>query len=159
CFRYFVGSTTTRLFERWFHLSDVVRDLPPLIRGFFSSEECRTETPGPKSFLINAPFEPVPVDLAKPMNLLEYIENHKDALRSGPVQIYGPPAYSTDVLLYGEGKYSLDSQDYELLIWTMAKSLSVLETSDEGRPLEAMSMTRCPPQTKCYPHVSLEPTG
>ncbi|PIO76281.1 putative 3-hydroxyanthranilate 3,4-dioxygenase [Teladorsagia circumcincta] len=108
----------------------------------------RLETPGPKSFLINAPYEPVPMDLAKPMNLLEYIDNHKDALRSGPLQIYGAPTYSTDVWLYGEGKYSLDSQDYELLIWTMEKSLSVLETSDEGRPLEAMSMTRCPAQTK-----------
>ncbi|KAK6040643.1 putative 3-hydroxyanthranilate 3,4-dioxygenase [Cooperia oncophora] len=104
CVRYFAGSTTTRLFERWFHLTDVVRDLPPLIRGFFSSEECRTV---PKSFLINAPYEPVPIDLPKPMNLLEFIGNHKDALRNGPVQIYGPPLYSTEVYLYGEGKYSV----------------------------------------------------
>ncbi|ETN82100.1 hypothetical protein NECAME_08150 [Necator americanus] len=40
--RYFVEPSTERLFERWFHLNDVVRDLPPLIKAFQSSEECRT---------------------------------------------------------------------------------------------------------------------
>nr|CDJ96753.1 3-hydroxyanthranilic acid dioxygenase domain containing protein [Haemonchus contortus] len=150
CVRYFVGSSTTRLFERWFHLTDVVRDLPPLIRTFFSSEECRTDTPGPKSFLVNAPYEPVPIDLPKPINLHEFIESHDEASRKGRVLIYGAPMHSTEVYLYGQGKYPLDSMEFELLIWTMEKSLTVLDAYEDGRPLEAMSMTRCPPQTKCF---------
>uniref|UniRef100_A0A0R3PZE8 Aminoglycoside N(3)-acetyltransferase n=1 Tax=Angiostrongylus costaricensis TaxID=334426 RepID=A0A0R3PZE8_ANGCS len=79
--RYFVKSSTVRLFERWFHLNDVVRDLPPLIQAFRSSEECRAGIPGPKSFLINAPYEAVATDLSKPMNLQNFIENHKEATR------------------------------------------------------------------------------
>ncbi|KIH57578.1 putative 3-hydroxyanthranilate 3,4-dioxygenase [Ancylostoma duodenale] len=39
---YFVGSSTERLFERWFYLNDVVRDLPPLIKAFHCSDEYRS---------------------------------------------------------------------------------------------------------------------
>ncbi|VDP13414.1 unnamed protein product [Heligmosomoides polygyrus] len=161
CVRYFVGSTTERLFERWFHLNDVVRDLPPLIRAFLSSEEnnagltyeCKylpkglacTQAvlgiPGPNSFRVNAPYEPIPVTLPKPIKLREFISNNANLLqyagsayllsvlvaktiftcfsRNGPVQIYGAPDYSTDVYLYGVGNYSIESHDVELLIWTM----------------------------------------
>ncbi|VDM67000.1 unnamed protein product [Strongylus vulgaris] len=42
CVRYFVEPSNERLFERWFHLKDVVKDLPPLIKAFHSSEEYKT---------------------------------------------------------------------------------------------------------------------
>ncbi|VDL83959.1 unnamed protein product [Nippostrongylus brasiliensis] len=66
CVRYFVDSSTQRLFERWFHLNDVVRDLPPLIR---------------KSFIVNAPYEPVPQELSKPLNLRQFITDNADTLK------------------------------------------------------------------------------
>lgn len=148
CVRYFVKSSTVRLFERWFHLNDVVHDLPPLIQAFRSSEEFRTGIPGSKSFLVNAPYEAVAIDLSKPINLEDFIENHKDKLRNEPFQIYGAPSYSTNVLLYGEGEYNLETDDFELLIWIMEDSLAVLECLTESRSCHAMSMTLCSPQSK-----------
>ncbi|EYC21625.1 hypothetical protein Y032_0019g3933 [Ancylostoma ceylanicum] len=111
--RYFVEGSTERLFERWFHLNDVVRDLPPLIRTFHCSDEYRT----------------------------------------GPIPIYEPPRYSSHVLLYGEGKYSLHTDDYELLLWIMDDSYAVLEGSNVERLLESLSMTLCPPRSKYQLHV------
>lgn len=149
CVRYFVGSTTERLFERWFHLNDVVRDLPPLIRAFLSSEENNAGIPGPNSFRVNAPYEPIPVTLPKPIKLREFISNNANLLQNGPVQIYGAPDYSTDVYLYGVGNYSIESHDVELLIWTMEYSQGTLEILGGVHDLKEMSMTRCRPHTKC----------
>ncbi|KAE9421625.1 hypothetical protein Angca_006385 [Angiostrongylus cantonensis] len=148
CVRYFVKSSTVRLFERWFHLNDVVRDLPPLIQAFRSSEECRNGIPGPKSFLINAPYEAAATDLSKPMNLQNFIEKHKEATRNAPVQIYGPPSYSTNVLLYGEGEHILEVNEFELIIWIMEDSIAILECSTESRRCSDMSMTLCSPRSK-----------
>ncbi|KHJ83633.1 3-hydroxyanthranilate 3,4-dioxygenase family protein, partial [Oesophagostomum dentatum] len=148
CVRYFVESSTERLFERWFHLTDVVRDLPPLIKAFHASDEHKTGMPGQKSFLVNAPYDPIVVDLPEPINLRNFISEHSEAMRNGPVQIYGAPIYSTEVYLYGEGEYQLEDSGYELLIWTMSDSEAVLETSRERRVLEANSMTIAPPRSK-----------
>ncbi|KJH51450.1 putative 3-hydroxyanthranilate 3,4-dioxygenase [Dictyocaulus viviparus] len=149
CVRYFVDSTTTqRLFERWFHLNDVVRDLPPLIQAFHSSEEFKSGIPGPKSFLVNAPYEAVARNLSKPINLYDFIQQHKEKLRNGPVEIYGAPDYSTNVFLYGQGRYSMQTDEFELLIWIMEDSRAILESSTVGRLCEAMTMTLCPPNSK-----------
>ncbi|EYC21626.1 hypothetical protein Y032_0019g3933 [Ancylostoma ceylanicum] len=151
--RYFVEGSTERLFERWFHLNDVVRDLPPLIRTFHCSDEYRTGKPGKNSFLVNAPYEPVPTHLHKPINLRDFIESHSHLLLKGPIPIYEPPRYSSHVLLYGEGKYSLHTDDYELLLWIMDDSYAVLEGSNVERLLESLSMTLCPPRSKYQLHV------
>ncbi|KAL6741829.1 hypothetical protein Aduo_015045 [Ancylostoma duodenale] len=153
CVRYFVGSSTERLFERWFYLNDVVRDLPPLIKAFHCSDEYRSGIPGKNSFLVNAPYEPVPVHLQKPINLCNFIESHSHLLLKGPVPIYEPPQYSTHVLLYGEGKYALHTDDYELLVWIMDDSYAVLEASNVERLLESLSMTLCLPRSKYQLHV------
>ncbi|KIH53863.1 hypothetical protein ANCDUO_15995, partial [Ancylostoma duodenale] len=100
--------------------------------------------PGKNSFLVNAPYEPVPVHLQKPINLRNFIESRSHLLLKGPVPIYEPPQYSTHVLLYGEGKYALHTDDYELL----DDSYAVLEASNVERLLESLSMTLCLPRSK-----------
>ncbi|KAJ1345697.1 hypothetical protein KIN20_000287 [Parelaphostrongylus tenuis] len=82
------------------------------------------------------------------MNLQNFIEDHKEKLRYGPVQIYGTPRYSTNVLLYGEGEHNLTTDEFELLIWILEDSLAILESTGESRSCPAMSMTLCSPQTK-----------
>ncbi|CAJ0590707.1 unnamed protein product [Cylicocyclus nassatus] len=149
CVRYFVEPSTERLFERWFHLQDVVRDLPPLIKAFHASEEFKTGAPGKKSFLVNAPYEPIPLNLVEPINLKQFIESNKDRLGVAPVQIYGAPNYSTQVLLYGEGRHLIEANDYELLIWIMNDSEAVLEQPKGIRTMHSLSMTICPPQINC----------
>lgn len=42
CVRFLVGSSNVTLFERWFFLRDVVKDLPPLIKEFYNSNEFKT---------------------------------------------------------------------------------------------------------------------
>uniref|UniRef100_A0A1I7X0J0 3-hydroxyanthranilate 3,4-dioxygenase n=1 Tax=Heterorhabditis bacteriophora TaxID=37862 RepID=A0A1I7X0J0_HETBA len=139
CVRYFVNDSNIRLFERWFHLTDVVKDLPPLIKNFHESEECRTggnnkRTPGPKSFLITAPYEPRNISLDRPINLEKFIEDHKDELKERPLRIYGEPTYSTEVILFGVGVHQLECTEVELIIWAQPSTYAVLvseETSFE----------------------------
>lgn len=75
-FRYFVPNTTEILWERWFHLKDVVKDLPPRIKEFFGSDEFKSNTPGEGSKTREAPFVPRQIALAPPINLNDFIEKH-----------------------------------------------------------------------------------
>ena len=76
CLRYFVEGTTDVLFERWFHLVDVVKDLPPYIKEFFESDEAKTGKPGPKAKLRDAPYETVNRKLADPIDLNKFIDDN-----------------------------------------------------------------------------------
>ena len=81
CVRYFVDGTTDVLFERWFHLNDVVADLPPVIREFNESEEAKTGKPGSKSFLREAAFKPDSRKLSDPINLADFIDKNFDRIK------------------------------------------------------------------------------
>ena len=37
--------------------------------------------------------------------------------RNGPVRIYGPPEYNTEVMLLGDGEYDMESGEVEQLFW------------------------------------------
>ncbi|KAH7730417.1 Protein HAAO-1 [Aphelenchoides avenae] len=81
CLRYFVPNTTEVLWERWFHLEDVVKDLPPRIKEFFGSHEFKTNQPGKGSKLREAPFQPRQLKLPAPINLSDFIEKHMEEIK------------------------------------------------------------------------------
>ena len=93
-FSYFVheNDDSPILWERWFHLTDVVKDLPPMIAEFNSSSEKASGKPGDGSFKTGAPYLPLggdgggdgggeSGDLPTPLNLDAYITEHIDAIK------------------------------------------------------------------------------
>jgi len=125
CVRYFVDGTTDVLFERWFHLNDVVADLPPVIREFNESEEAKTGKPGSKSFLREPAYKPDSKALPDPINLADFIDKNLDRIKAGPVQLYGIPEYKTSVRLFGKGRHTLESGNGELIIMPQRGHASV----------------------------------
>lgn len=65
------------LFERWFYVSDLGTQLPPIINEFMNSKERATRTPGPASRLCAEYFDDdVSFTLDEPKNLMETIQVH-----------------------------------------------------------------------------------
>lgn len=73
---YFVDGTTKVLWERWFHLDDVVKDIPPVIKKFHASEECKTGMPGEGTRIEAPQFEPISRKLDEPTPLNEFIDEN-----------------------------------------------------------------------------------
>jgi len=115
CIRYFVDDSTKVLWERWFHLDDVVKDLPPVIKEFQQSEENKTGTPKQLSQPPADSFtSDATVSVQRPIVLSEFIDEHLEAINTkAPFPVYGPPTYKSQVLLYGQGKHDLSSDDSE----------------------------------------------
>uniref|UniRef100_A0AC35FLQ0 Uncharacterized protein n=1 Tax=Panagrolaimus sp. PS1159 TaxID=55785 RepID=A0AC35FLQ0_9BILA len=81
CLRYFIDCTTDVLYERWFHLKDVVKDLPPIIKEFNESEEAKTGKPGPKAKLQEPAYETdKSKKLADPIDLNKFINDNLAAI-------------------------------------------------------------------------------
>jgi hypothetical protein len=82
--RYFLvdSDEPSVLWERWFHLKDVVKDLPPFIKEFNESEENKTGRRGEGSFVgEKAAYKPKDVTLPKPINLDDYIHKNLDEIK------------------------------------------------------------------------------
>ncbi|KAK0411133.1 hypothetical protein QR680_005503 [Steinernema hermaphroditum] len=148
CLRYFCDSSKERLWERWVHLKDVVKDLPPLIKAFHSSEACKTGKPDASSFVVAAPFEPVARSLEKPVNLEKFIEEHLPQLEKGPVPVFDSAKYSTQVLLFGRGKHSIPSGEGETIVFQQRGSSKVaVEGKESG--VTAFHISRVPNGKGC----------
>ncbi|PIC28236.1 hypothetical protein B9Z55_020221 [Caenorhabditis nigoni] len=153
CVRFLVGSSNVTLFERWFFLTDVVKDLPPLIKEFYNSNEFKTGKPGKGTFACNAPYEARWTDLPVPINRKEFIYDHISEVKNGPLKIYGAPEYKTEVMLLGEGSYDLEAGAVELIIWLQENTFAVVEESGFTYALKSETMVRIKPNTKCLLNV------
>jgi 3-hydroxyanthranilate 3,4-dioxygenase len=80
-YSYFIGESTDPLWERWFHLSDVVKDLPPVIKEFNESEAKKTGKPTKDSFVGEPPYKPKFLKLSQPINMSSYIDQHLDEIK------------------------------------------------------------------------------
>lgn len=69
------------LWERFFHLNDIVNDLPPLIKQFHDSEEGKCGKPGPGTRVEPPKFEPTPRKLDEPIQLDEFINKNLDEIK------------------------------------------------------------------------------
>ena len=121
CLRYFTDDSGSELlWERWFHLDDVVKDLPPVINAFKASEEFKTGTRAPdhQEAHPEGSFHPDPTAvLGSPINLGSFIDEHLSELSSdAPLKLYAPPSYSTWVSLYGCGVYQLTAGESEEMV-------------------------------------------
>jgi len=132
--RYHVDGTTEILFERWTHLTDVVKDLPPIIAEFKASEACRTGKPTLNSVIANRPYNPDPtVRTEEPLNLRQWIQAHKKALEvQKTVQLYGPPKYKSTVTIYSQGYQQIGGTTGTGETFLYLLEGTALVTPDEG---------------------------
>ncbi|CEF69114.1 3-hydroxyanthranilate 3,4-dioxygenase [Strongyloides ratti] len=108
CVRYFTSDECDSiLFERWFHLKDVVKDLPPIIKEFMESEEKKNMKVGEKSFLCQPKYNVVCQDIEKPQNIFQLIKKYENDLENGKeIVLFGKPKYRSIVKLYGKGRHN-----------------------------------------------------
>uniref|UniRef100_A0A915E812 3-hydroxyanthranilate 3,4-dioxygenase n=1 Tax=Ditylenchus dipsaci TaxID=166011 RepID=A0A915E812_9BILA len=124
CIRYFVDGSTKVLWEKWFHLEDVVKDLPPVIKEFKDSPQNKS---GADSQLASPPAGSYSTDenvtVSEPIALSDFIDRHMLEINTkAPFQVYGPPTNKSFVLLYGEGVHSLSTDNSgDLIVMTMRK--------------------------------------
>uniref|UniRef100_A0A0N5A2R5 3-hydroxyanthranilate 3,4-dioxygenase n=1 Tax=Parastrongyloides trichosuri TaxID=131310 RepID=A0A0N5A2R5_PARTI len=125
CLRYFTTNACNEvLFERWIHLKNVVKDLPPIINEFMMSDEKKNNKVGDNSFKCPPKYKVEVKEIEEPQNLMNIIKNHEHDLSNGKeITIYGPPTYKTVVKLYGNGSHKLGcTNNKELLIYILQGS-------------------------------------
>ncbi|CAF0849755.1 unnamed protein product [Didymodactylos carnosus] len=115
--RYYVDDQNTdRLFERWFHVTNLGTQLPPLIKEYFTSEEYHTRKPREDSFPKVTPF---PIDdkisVGDPFYLSDWLTKHSEDLKNGPVSLF-PDKFQMQVIVRSNGDHTIQSQ-IELWLW------------------------------------------
>ncbi|GMT08992.1 hypothetical protein PFISCL1PPCAC_289 [Pristionchus fissidentatus] len=149
CVRYFLDDTTTRQFERWFHINDVVIDLPPLIRAFHASKSFETNSVTDESFLQKEAYKPREIFLRAPLNLKEFIANSSEELKTGPVTIFGAPEYTSSTAVYGVGEYGLTTGvEEECIVWSVLGGEAKVEVGGELYSIKKFDMARVQPEKK-----------
>ncbi|GMR58495.1 hypothetical protein PMAYCL1PPCAC_28690 [Pristionchus mayeri] len=147
CVRYFLDDSTTRQYERWFHLNDVVVDLPPVIKAFHASKSHESNSITDESFLQKAPYEPRELDLRSPLNLKEFIKKNEEALKSGPVTVFGTPEYTSSTVVYGSGDYSMQTGvEEECIVWSVEDGEAKVEVGGEIYSIKRKDMARIQPE-------------
>jgi 3-hydroxyanthranilate 3,4-dioxygenase len=155
CLRYFTNEGNKNiLWERWFHLEDVVKDLPPLIKEFMGSQEHQSGKPSANSRIREAPFEPQKGEMARPIALSDYIDKHLEDINKAPHTLYGAPKYRSEVLLYGTGKHHINTKDGELIVMPQRGKTRML-CCGQDETMGAFYMSRVPPNTD----ITLEVEG
>ncbi|CAF1659880.1 unnamed protein product, partial [Adineta ricciae] len=118
CLRYFQNQSTNRLFERWFHTTDLGIQLKPVIQEFFASEEYRTNQPKPDSFPQEPPVKnDDKLQLISPFSLNNWLEQHQhDLSREHPISLF-PDQYQTRVWIFPKGEHTIDCSTGDVWLW------------------------------------------
>jgi len=118
CLRYYQDQSTDRLFERWFHTTDLGLQLGPVIKEFFASEEYRTGQPKADSF----PEQPHrqnndKIKLNNPFSLNEWIDKHKDEFSNSSSVSLFPDEFQTRALVISKGEHKIDCSTGDVWLW------------------------------------------
>ncbi|KAI6186624.1 hypothetical protein M3Y98_00153000 [Aphelenchoides besseyi] len=148
CVRYFVDGTDNQiLWERWFHLKDVVKDLPPVIRKFNESAEKANGKPGDGSFEREAPYKPKNLKLPSPINLAEYIDKNLTEINKTPQHLFKEVDARAQLILYGNGTHQLKAEANELVLLFQRGSGELIYES-ESTKIQSYFATRVKPKSK-----------
>ncbi|CAN7937250.1 unnamed protein product [Ixodes hexagonus] len=128
CLRFYTDDTCSEvLHERWVHCKDLYHDLVPLINEFLSSEQCRTNRPGPASFLSQPAYaEDQETTLSPPFDLDQWLERH-DKLLSQPnaTRDLFEGKHQTTVVVLGNGSHDTQCKNTETFLWQRVGSAKV----------------------------------
>ncbi|KAI6213585.1 hypothetical protein M3Y94_00167300 [Aphelenchoides besseyi] len=148
CVRYFVDELDNQiLWERWFHLEDVVTDLPPVIRKFNESAEKANGKPGDGSFEREAPYKPKTLKLPLPINLAEYIDKNLTEINKTPQHLFKEVDTRAQLTLYGNGTHQLETEANELVLLFQRGNGELIYES-ESTKIESYFATRVKAKSK-----------
>lgn len=131
--RYYVNGhyKSEVLYQKTLKVTDLGKDLAPVIKGYFASEEYQTKVPDPsKNYTQELPFEMNPnAEIVMPYNLENWLAEHMEQIqengRNGVgYDLFSPSDKETGkglhVVIYGPGEYQGlqgDSQHGDHWVW------------------------------------------
>ncbi|CAN7987623.1 unnamed protein product [Ixodes pacificus] len=128
CLRFYTDDTCSQvLHERWVYCKDLYLDLVPLINEFLGSEQCRTNRPGPGSFLGKPAYaENTETTLSPPFDLNQWLQRH-DNLLSQPnaKRDLFEGKHQTKALVLGNGTHGSQCENTETFLWQRVGSAKV----------------------------------
>jgi len=122
------------LWDHYFPCEDLGRDLVPVVRQFWASEEARTRIPG-SHIEMNPPFETNDSDkIPDPIHLGAYIDEHRAALSTGSctLDLFGDmnhPDGEIKVLVVGGPHSSESAWELETLFYQLEGQCTVRSTT------------------------------
>ncbi|CAM4865915.1 unnamed protein product [Rotaria socialis] len=134
--RYYRNESAERLFERWFHTTDLGTQLGPIIEEFFQSEEYFTGLPKLDSYPEIPPTQnDDKIKLSDPLLLKEWIDEHEKELSKGSSISLFPDEYQTRVYIIPKGEHLIDCSDGDIWLWQHkghAKANITTDTKEES---------------------------
>ncbi|CAF1957083.1 unnamed protein product [Rotaria magnacalcarata] len=136
CLRYYRDGSTERLFERWFHTTDLGTQIGPVIKEFFQSEEYFTGLPKSDSYPEIPPTQnDDKIKLSDPFLLKELIDEHEKELSNGSSISIFPDEYQTRVYIIPKGEHLIDCAHGDIWLWQYkghAKANITTDTKEES---------------------------
>lgn len=118
CLRYFKENSADRLFERWFHTTDLGIQLGPVIKEFFTSEEYRTGQPKADSF----PEQPLRLNdektkLQEPFSLDDWIDKHREDFKQNSSISLFSSEFQSRVYVLSKGQHKIECSTCDAWLW------------------------------------------
>jgi len=115
------------LYEEWFNCTDLVTQLPVVIKRFFETEQYKTGIPKPM------PSPPVMVDtsstLSTPISLPKWIEKHSNALKSDFKTVLNKGEFNLQI--FGGFDQPVSIHQNEIWLYQLSGSIKVTIESNE----------------------------
>ncbi|CAF0963340.1 unnamed protein product [Rotaria sordida] len=133
CVRYYQDHSTNRLYERWFHTTNLGIQLGPVIKEFFQSEEYLTGQPKADSYLENPPVQNnEKIKLDYPFSLNEWIDKHEEEFSNGkPISLF-PDKFQARIYVMPKGQHLIDCSNCDVWLWQYkGHSTAKITTNDK----------------------------
>ncbi|XP_038668796.1 3-hydroxyanthranilate 3,4-dioxygenase isoform X1 [Scyliorhinus canicula] len=145
--RYFIGDSTDVLFEKWFYCEDLGTQLGPIIKEFFSSEECKTGKPNPDKLQKQIPFCLNTVStVMEPFSLQHWLCQHSQDIKMKRIIDMFGDQFETKTVLYAAGE-SEGNESVDTWIWQL-EGASVVLMDGKNTNLTAGDSLLIPLKTK-----------
>ncbi|XP_048790773.1 3-hydroxyanthranilate 3,4-dioxygenase [Lagopus muta] len=117
--RYYVGTSTNVLFERWFHCEDLGTQLAPIIQEFFNSKQYKTGKPNPDDLLKETPFPLNCSSVMEPFSFQGWLNDHRGEInQKQSLRMFGD-TFETEVIAYGPGTTEKCKKNSDIWIWQL----------------------------------------
>ncbi|KAJ9460982.1 3-hydroxyanthranilate 3 [Diplonema papillatum] len=125
CMRWYTDdSNSTVLFERWFHCSDLGKQLGPIVEEYKNSDALKTGTPekqGEQHMEMDST-----TTLPEPFNFRAWVDEKKAELEKGPVKLFDG---EFQVTVYGPAGDFAGDVAKECFVWQIAGKSTLCDSS------------------------------
>lgn len=146
CLRYYCDDGVTILFEKWFHCTNLGKDLVPIVQEYFASVQYRTGKPVPGSITTDPPFDvDMTTKMRDPFPLKKWIEENFEEIKvNGSKTLF--ESQQTKIKVYGPGENASDGNS-ETWLWQIDGKAN-LDCSGVKHTLTKSDVILIPSETK-----------